>query len=333
MCICINLGLARTPNGMNYAATVRVRSGPFEMFTSNEIAQQWPVKLIEYLKSRIHFIMPLSKTDAVTIELNPGHNKGLPSEILGKYHLLLLSSKYILLISSSNIILYFQGCTNVGGALKYWCKWTMNGEKVVPSGEAKKKFPQMIIEFLESKIDQSMPTLTNAYFPSKFEQQPRGHNKNLFKLYIKIIFIYTVTRRIHRDLIDANINMNPTLTVVRSVSLEKDLLRQPSKLVKRRQTGVVQPLHPSKIVERRHTSVVAPPVASPDAQPRTLNPKKIPFGARGRKRKTLLFIGLCPNLEKSLSKQTSAGPSQQATARLSPIPSPAYNLHYSSDSD
>lgn len=85
MCICINLGLVRTPNGVKYAATVRVRSCQFEIFTSNEIAQQWPVKLIEYLESRIHFIMPPSETDALTIELNPGHNKGLPSEILGKY--------------------------------------------------------------------------------------------------------------------------------------------------------------------------------------------------------------------------------------------------------
>lgn len=124
------------------------------------------------------------------------------------------------------------------------------------------------------------------------------------------------------SLAESNVTLNPILTIARSTSLEKHLLQTSSKVVVRRATTVDQP---ARVVERRHTQAAA--------QPRNLKPTKIPFGARGRKRQTLLFVGLQPNLAGIMPrKEATAGPSKEVTPLLSSIQSLG-ELHYSSDSE
>lgn len=124
-----------------------------------------------------------------------------------------------------------------------------------------------------------------------------------------------------RRLAELNVTLNPMLTIFRCLRLEKHLLQKPSKFVKRRVTTVNQPTkmverrvttvsQPAKVVERRHNHQTA-------AQLLTLNPTKIPFGVRGRKRQTLLFVGLQPNLDGIMPrKAATAEPSQQSTTPL-----------------
>lgn len=65
-------------------------------------------------------------------------------------------------------LLQFQGCTDFGGSIKYWCKWSMDDEKAVFSDEAKTKFPQMVIQYLESKIVDSEPEFVSDRIRGKF---------------------------------------------------------------------------------------------------------------------------------------------------------------------
>lgn len=147
--------------------------------------------------------------------------------------------------------------------------------------------------------------------------------------------------------------MNPTLTIVRNRSFEKFVLRQPSKVSRRRKTGAVQsvqPKEPAKLADRRNT--VNPSVAQ-QANPvgrrsnnflqhrRNQNQENIPFGVRGRKRQTKwcrldeLCVGLRPNLDGVLQSQPAPQSELPPVVQqvIPPIGSPDLRLHYSSESD
>lgn len=150
-----------------------------------------------------------------------------------------------------------------------------------------------------------------------------------------------------------NINMNPTLKIMRDKGFEKAVLRGPSKVVQRRKTTAVRTAQPepARLNARRLTA--NPNAANPAEnnvaqQSRTLSQKNIPFGARGRKRQTWsrldeYCINLRPNLDGvsgvSAQQRQQRQPAQQPTPQpaqvippLSPIRSPV-SLYYSGESD
>lgn len=49
----------------------------------------------------------------------------------------------------------FTACSNLGGGemFKYLVEYPNNVYKVVPSTEAKQRFPRMVIDYLEAKMD------------------------------------------------------------------------------------------------------------------------------------------------------------------------------------
>lgn len=119
-------------------------------------------------------------------------------------------------------------------------------------------------------------------------------------------------------LVNENVTLRPTMNYERNIAFEKNILSRPSKLVDRRQTTTSRPA--SKIDHRRPTNVFTaanlatvsnafdqnsnnrptPPNGANQMPPTTLKKaKKIPFGARGRRR-SVLFIGLRANLDGSV---------------------------------
>lgn len=97
------------------------------------------------------------------------------------------------------------------------------------------------------------------------------------------------------------VNFKPKLIVVRNILFESALL-----------------LQPAKVVDRRCTIDISKA------------PKRIPIGARGRRRASVLFIGLRPNLDGNKSTQppqpaipqpqaSPPPPPQQQPARMDPV--------------
>lgn len=83
MCVCINTGLSKTPNGVNYAGNVCVKNESYGIFASNAIAQQCPSEIIDFLEKRIIFTMPPSSTIIPNVDLNSTPMQGQPLEISG----------------------------------------------------------------------------------------------------------------------------------------------------------------------------------------------------------------------------------------------------------
>lgn len=127
----------------------------------------------------------------------------------------------------------------------------------------------------------------------------------------------------------SSVVINPKLKIPRCMALEKYILKQPSKIVDRRQTVAtdVRSKAPernileksSKIVERRQTVVTGNSGTTK---------KAVPIGARGRKRRTvnLMFIGITPNpnnrilLQPSTSVNGTIGHSSMQPMQLNPQP-------------
>lgn len=83
MCVCITIGLSKTPNGVNYAGNVCVKNESYGIFPSNKIAQQCPSEIIDFLEKRIIFTMPPDSAIIPNVELNSTPIQGPPLEILG----------------------------------------------------------------------------------------------------------------------------------------------------------------------------------------------------------------------------------------------------------
>lgn len=172
-------------------------------------------------------------------------------------------------------VIPISGCSNLGGELKYLCEWRGTGEvrKIVSAREAKATCLQFVFKYLESKFELQDEAFLNAL------------NKKIPNVYI--------TRATKEWAEREHISFDPKVKVVRDIALDKHILKKPS----------------AKVINRRLTTVGL--VSTPTTMKKGKKVTQVPFGARGRKRKTLniAFIGLQPNPDgRKLVADTSSFP-------------------------
>lgn len=105
------------------------------------------------------------------------------------------------------------GCTDMSNELKYLCKWTtyITAHKLVSAVDAKAHFPNLIVEYLEGKLD----------FPPF---QIANNLKN-------------VTRAMVQSAKRENIAVDSKAKIVRNIGLEKTMLRNTAgPIIQRRNT-------------------------------------------------------------------------------------------------
>lgn len=145
--------------------------------------------------------------------------------------------------------------------------------------EARKSFPQLVVHFLQEKLD-----ILHGAMPS-------------------LIAHFKLTRSVTKWAIQENVSFDPKVIIARDLELERYILHQATAMPinQRRATQTVQNHQPKKIVHRRDTVAVT-----------LKNVTSIPFGARGRKRGTsnLIFIGTNPDPD---GHQTKNVPIQSET--------------------
>lgn len=147
------------------------------------------------------------------------------------------------------------------GELKYLVDFGNNIRNVVSASVAECIYPKLVAGFLEANLDRESQSFKTKFLltRSKASWATRYH----------VTFV-------------------PKVKLIRDIGLEKFVLKEPSAqpINQRRVTlGAPNQYQPKKIVQRRATNVQLKSV------------KSVPFGARGRKRRTVnvLYIGIAPN--------------------------------------
>lgn len=185
-------------------------------------------------------------------------------------------------------------CTNQAGEdIKYLL--SRNGNlflRVIPSRLAVVRVPDLIVGFLESKLD-----FTDSKVPNNkrycefffFNFVPQIFFVFVHSIHILIptqTFLFPATRYFQNQVTALNVSLFPKVKVGRSLAFERHLLTGP-------QAPRAAPLVPNRI-------------------------SNVPIGARGRKRKTIMYVGVVPNPD---GRKLATPAHQQAPE--SPIHQPA----------
>lgn len=152
-------------------------------------------------------------------------------------------------------------------------------------------------------------------------------------------------------LLAMNVTLSPAIEHERNLDFEKYILRKPSKVVDRRHTTIASnavnrptqlnaPNHPGESNAVNGSAQSQAPnqptqsIAAMRPPPKTLKkPKKILFGARGRRR-SVLFIGLRANLDGNHRAEPAVQlPAQGMEADVNDMADMMENLHFSSSDD
>lgn len=123
-------GATKANNGIAYAVFIRDHK-ELQLVQANDMLKKWPQPLIKFLEEKIEFEMPRRQVHFIdNIEVNVEKVVGKPTKILG--------------------------CTD-RDELKYWCEYTLVdrtvARKIVSGREANISFPEIIVSYLETKID------------------------------------------------------------------------------------------------------------------------------------------------------------------------------------
>lgn len=147
----------RTPFGIDY--WMKFSDGfANQTFSSIEARAKWPQLVIQYLESRIVMVREVQFNARLNFSdgspppavVEAENMIGDPIEITCK-----ANNFFNLYLSCSLIYLFFfvSDATNVGAEVMYWAEWLFQRKKFVPSSQAKENWPNLVLNYLESKLE------------------------------------------------------------------------------------------------------------------------------------------------------------------------------------